>query len=1282
MSFNSPLINKNSNNENDLSIFEDIIFGSYEKSHSNNISFNSNMIKPLNFSFNKVELNDKENEERSSISIINTDRKINNKIELNEHFCIKRSKSISNCSHKIYKKLLNRNIIRISKIKHTPQIRISYHKIILNSYIKKKINDCLIKWRKIIKGEDYSETVFSNAKRILKEIKKYQKVKINKNNLVKELLPTFNYELSQKINNFKTVNFKKDNFFDMKMEGIRIIKNVIKRKFLYFIKKKIKIFFHKRKIKKNEKTFTIKYAHRKFSKINLLYLYRKLHLKHYFLNWKNKILFEYIKVNAGIKDLTIKYSPIKVYPIENNDNNNNEEIKKNLTIKYTPIKAIKKDRMTNLTIIEESDSNISPSYISEKSEISENDNIKKNNIYESNNIIHNNNPNNLINIFNKTQTNIQNNHENNNNIHNINQNNHKSNNNNIKNINEKDNIIYNYNENNNIHNINKKDNIIQNNNYIYNINKKDNNDIQNNYKKKNGYNNKKEKYNFINKNNQYKHIIYNNANIINNDKNENNIIIIKNNNNNIIENNKSTKKNLIIKFNKTKRIENDKKNIKRRKSNKMKSKIILEKIIKKLDSECTNKHLKNSFEKWKKKYEQEEKKIIEEEEFLESDEKKNEKNYKMETPKSKKNILWKSDIINNNHPFISNEKSMDETKVTDDSTYINISFDGSENKENITFKRLNDKIDFEKNESIDDNHDKNHFDIKNKDENKIIKKNLIINFNNQKNFSNFKNPHKKLSLKFIFESINKKKNNFIIKNYLIKWNNIIGIVKENRQLILKKEIQKQFLKKYFVNWKKNYYKEIKNDKIIKIYRTRNIINKIRQNEFLKQYLNKWVNVSNKIKLRNDSLKNKLYKIERLYLKKIMKKALVKYNKVINKIQTNNQYKNIILKKLFEKIKKQNKKKILKKNMNIWYKIIKIIDSNKKLNELFSHLKIKILLKKLKQIQFEVLNIIYSKIIKKNILKKLITNNNKNIFNNIQRYYSLWRINTQKLKNKKIISSLKLLNTLEKFENIHQKQIIKKYFISFIKNIRILNPIKKYKSDINGSQQEIYFNNQSEKIRNGKKNIQIKNNKSSIKPKIINKNQNIINKFVIILENIIKKYYFYKLMMNENELSNIKDKMKKFKLFIIMKEKKSFFAKFKKRKNQINKKNDNQLNKTFRKMLIKKLSRTLKISGRFYFIIYLINITIMHKKVSLNRYKKKILRAWRCYVFFTLMKLNRMKMMYENYMKTFMSLSNDLFGNYSLEEKSIQLSFAEFLEKIDYVSLNINEKEKKNKTNKK
>ncbi len=147
-------------------------------------------------------------------------------------------------------------------------------------------------------------------------------------------------------------------------------------------------------------------------------------------------------------------------------------------------------------------------------------------------------------------------------------------------------------------------------------------------------------------------------------------------------------------------------------------------------------------------------------------------------------------------------------------------------------------------------------------------------------------------------------------------------------------------------------------------------------------------------------------------------------------------------------------------------------------------------------------------------------------------------------------------------------------------------------------------------------------------------------------------------------------------------KKSFFTKFKTKKQQINKKIENPFYNTFKKMSIKKLTRTLKISGRFYFIIYLINITIMHKKVSLNRYKKKILRAWRCYVFFTLMKLNRMKMMYENYMKTFMSLSNDLFGNYSLEEKSIQLSFAEFLEKNDYVSLNINEKEKKNKTNKK
>ena len=1244
MSFNSPFINKNSNNESDLSLFDDIIIHSYGKSQSNNIDFNLNIIQPLKLSFNKSELNEKENEESCSISIINnTDRKINNIIELNEHHFIKRSKSISISSHKIYKKILNRNIIKISKIKHTPQIKISYHKIILNSYIKKKLNDYLIKWRKKIKGEDCSETVFSNFKRNLKLIKRNQKMKINKNNLIKDLLPSFNCAFDNKNMNYcKSVNFKKAHFFDMKREGMRIINNVIKRKFLYFIKKKIKIFFHKRKIKKNEKTFMIKYAHRKFSKINLLYLYRKFHLKLFFLNWKNKILLKYITVNAGIKDLTIKYSPIKGYPNEKNDNKNKEERKKDLTIKYTPIKAIKKDKIMNLSIIEEIELNDYKSEKSDISEISENENTKNNNIYQRYNIIHNNNPNNKINIYNK----------------NINHNNiiHKNNNNNIDNI-TKDNCIQNNHQNNINSNIfNQKDNF-----------------IKKNYENNNKYNNKKENNNIIHKNNQNKHIIYNNSHNMKKDKNENNSIL-KTNNNNIIANKKLQKKNLIIKFNPTKRIQNDKNNIKRRKSNIIKSKAILEKIIKKLDSDSKNEHLKNSFEKWKKKYEFEEKKIIEEEELLESDEKKNEKNYKMETPKSKKNILWKSDIINNNHHLISNEKSMDETKVTDDSTYINISFEGFENKENLNLKRFNDKIDFEKNELIDENHDKKYLDIKNNNENRIIKKNMMNNYDNKKVISIYKNPHKELPLKIIFESINRKNNNFIVKNYLIKWNDIIGIKKEKKKLILKNIIKKQYLKKYFITWKKNYYQEIKNDKIIRIYRTRNIINIIRQNDNLKKYLNKWRNTSNKIKSRNFNLNNKIHKIERLYLKKIMKKALIKFNKVINKIQNNNQYINFIVKKIFEKIEKQIKKKTLKKTINIWYKIIKLIDSNKKLNELFYHLTSKILLKKLKQIQIVILNIIYSKNIKKNILKKLIINNNKSIFNNIQRYYSLWRINTQKLKNKKIISFLKLLNTLGNIEKIHKKKIIKQYFISFIKNINKYKPINKYKSNINGFQQEIDFN-KLKKITNGKKNIQIKYMKS-IKPEIINKKQNVINKFVIILENIIKNHYFKKLIINENESSNIKEKIEQFKLFIIIKEKKSFLSKFKKIKKQIYIKNENPFHNKFRKIAIKKLTRALKISGRFYYLIYLINITIMHKKISLNKFKTKIIRAWRCYVFFTLMKLKSLKMMYENYMSTFINLSKDLFGHYSLEEKSIQLSFAEFLEKIDYVSFNCDEKEKK------
>ena len=331
MHFNTPIYKKNSPSiENEMTKNTPIINSSYNSSEKTNSNLYDSMLKPLKLSFTKALIN-KENYYKYS-PLIKT--YINHKKnELFDSFEKKRSKSAILYSERIRKKILNRNVVKTLKIKFTPKIKVKKEKI--SFYMRKKIKNCLNKWIQIIKEENYINSSYSNNEIINNfnyfSEEKCLKYKINNDNLVKELLPSFDKEINNENKiTVKAVKNKNLNYMNSKNNGFNIISKVIKRKYYKLFKKKIRNLILKEAMKKNtKKIFTIKYSHhKKFRKPKLINLYKRLHLKKYYRRWKKKILLEYTHTSEEKKDLIIKYSPVKVIPNENEHNLSKKREKK------------------------------------------------------------------------------------------------------------------------------------------------------------------------------------------------------------------------------------------------------------------------------------------------------------------------------------------------------------------------------------------------------------------------------------------------------------------------------------------------------------------------------------------------------------------------------------------------------------------------------------------------------------------------------------------------------------------------------------------------------------------------------------------------------------------------------------------------------------------------------------------------------------------------------------------------------------------------------------------
>ena len=579
--------------------------------------------------------------------------------------------------------------------------------------------------------------------------------------------------------------------------------------------------------------------------------------------------------------------------------------------------------------------------------------------------------------------------------------------------------------------------------------------------------------------------------------------------------------------------------------------------------------------------------------------------------------------------------------------------------------------------------------------------------------------YKNSIIKIIFFKLKKPISSIKIKNIIKNFSNlfIFNILKKNYNFNLSLDIlyelfpklekihNKFYLKKSFYNWKfKCDFDYL--DKIILIQKEikKFLINKIHFysiddfiNKFLKKYLHKkqkkieWIQLKilrkwrRKVKLK--IILTKIFIIQRAIKKYLIKNKKIKYfnlKSLLNKIYHNKKNQNLIfvfqqlnkkrLKCLLKEliIKKENKiNKNLKQNLILFRKKIKLINVNEKSKIIQKFLRLHLISKKLN-------NLITKK--KKNTFKLLKEMNKisalKNINFIIEYHILLNHIKKWKFKNNRILIMNNFIKNLVKSKNyllninkenfinqiyyLYYYKIFNKMFIKFDKLKK--KKLKKYLKNIQyycvpQKTKNISYSSLKPNL------IQIKFKKNN---KIINKNNlNFTKNFILIpyLTKKLNKIFNIRLFSILDDLklySNKKYFIQQNKNYIfkqIYQTKKIFYHKIKKIANF-------PYYKIFTKLITNNLCNILNKCHRLYHLLYLFKLTFMHITIASYKFKKKSLKAWYVYVHLKLLQIKKMKLMYDNYLNTYINLSKDLFDNNHPNEKSVQNNFVDFLNNIN------------------
>ena len=616
-----------------------------------------------------------------------------------------------------------------------------------------------------------------------------------------------------------------------------------------------------------------------------------------------------------------------------------------------------------------------------------------------------------------------------------------------------------------------------------------------------------------------------------------------------------------------------------------------------------------------------------------------------------------------------------------------------------------------------DNKNKNNF-INNKF-NQFKEKTFQIKLNNSIELFLLLKKYKNSIIKIIFFKLKKPISSIKIINIIKNYSNlfIFNILKKNYNFNLSLDIlfelfpkfekihNKSDLKKSFYKWKYKCDFDYL-DKIILIQKEikKFLINKIHFysiddfiNKFLKKYLHKkqkkieWIQLKilrkwrRKVKLK--IILTKIFIIQRAIKKYLIKNKKIKYfnlKNLLNKIYHNKKNQNLIfvfqqlnkkrLKCLLKEIiiKKENKiNKNLKQNLILFKKKIKLINVNEKSKIIQKFLRLHLISKKLN-------NLITKK--KKNTFKLLKEMNKisalKNINFIIEYHILLNHIKKWKFKNNRILIMNNFIKNLVKSKNyllninkenfinqiyfLYYYKIFNKMFIKFDKLKK--KKLKKYLKNIQyycvpQKTKNISYSSLKPNL------IQIKFKKNN---KIINKNNlNFTKNFILIpyLTKNLNKIFNIRLFSIINDLilySNKKYFIQQNKNYIfkqIYQTKKIFYYKIKKIANF-------PYYKIFTKLITNNLCNILNKCHRLYHLLYLFKLTFMHITIASYKFKKKSLKAWYVYVHLKLMQIKKMKLMYDNYLNTYINLSKDLFDNNHPNEKSVQNNFVDFLNNIN------------------
>ena len=583
----------------------------------------------------------------------------------------------------------------------------------------------------------------------------------------------------------------------------------------------------------------------------------------------------------------------------------------------------------------------------------------------------------------------------------------------------------------------------------------------------------------------------------------------------------------------------------------------------------------------------------------------------------------------------------------------------------------------------------------------------LISEINKNIFSDFNNilKNKKLDiLKDSFDKIKQRAFDNILSNALNISDNLRNRILRKNLNIWKENADKLAKKRAAEKWK--IYLKQKNKSQILRKILHNLV--LQKSNLLKNYFNKWKNVTKKLEAE---------------LKRNMIAQYIRERFKISKAREN-------WIRLLQKFKLQNR------NENIFEVVtnLKKIKIMEKLKKTFDDLARKKFIKKIKETQKK-------SYIKETFEKLIPKTDDINNYNLLKHHFDKWKNNSDKIKLKEeklnqaldIITKKQTLNDINDMNRalmlkklLHDLNLVKaKLFIDKIKSNadkknkyenlaqNILNAKENLDNDnMNKFIDKLYklyaykkldnmcnsCNNYSKRIKNacGKeflykliliktKNLSFKYNnkidstknpkliKISFKSKVNKLNSNIFDKSIALrkvlpnlinyISNLIKKRNENTFTTIKNELINNKFKnlLEKFNQKFTEPKKAEFVEKLKREEKYAKTRPLYQVKlfRLLRKKYIQIITTSLIEPSSLYKLFYLINITGMHKNISKQRFYRELIRKWRFLTFTKKMARKKLELMYKNLHASYLQMADEIFGDDNNVNPSVFKEFEKF-----------------------